>query len=375
MFKTLRRRSGGRCETSRVLFLLALSFTVVSVRRVKIARTSECAVSDGGFAKEVFKFTTKDVDENFESSWISRYARSGVHLRGINASLRASHRSALQSQREVRLLNVLEHNVAASFRRRLMFLENRLSSLTENDLRWCARYCKNLFYFSSGSRAFATALVSSLAEIFQWEGDLVILNDELSYNIPGEKHYYDWHLDVGAWAVIPESAWAMTIYVPLDTATEIDGGGWLRFRGGAGDYDEYFIPGDVLVFDRWIVHKLADFKKDRAPRVAYLIRVTNSSQFIKPEYSAASIPRLSQSEKYVSGAHINYICSDSALSCRLSIHDFLKTRSFRHPVFELNTTTFLSSSARYRRADERSGKLWMKAMETVTYMCEQFMNP
>jgi len=78
----------------------------------------------------------------------------------------------------------------------ILHVEHYLGNvLSTKDVRWCSRYCKNIMYFSKGSRCFASSLVGALAAEFKWEGEIVILNDELSFNVPGENHVYDWHLD------------------------------------------------------------------------------------------------------------------------------------------------------------------------------------
>ena len=62
--------------------------------------------------------------------------------------------------------------------------------------------------------------------------EVLLMNDEISLNVYGEPHFYEWHLDTGAWNALPDDAWAWTVYVPLDRAQPTDGGGWLRFREG-----------------------------------------------------------------------------------------------------------------------------------------------
>lgn len=358
MVNRLRHRSA--CLT--VLMLIAYS------RRTTILsqEPQNCSVQDLSLLTKL-RFGARDLDLDFSSGTISSYSETN---KVFNRSLpRGNQRKTLEKTSQVLLKSVLQTDVVANFRDRMIFMESHLSSLNQNDLRWCSRYCKNLFYFSIGARLFATTVVDALAEIFDWSEELYILNDELSYNVPGEAHDYNWHLDLGAWAVIPEDAWAVTVYIPLDTAFVEDGGGWLRFRTPSQEEDVYFSPGDILVFDRFIVHKLADFTRQHKSRAAYLIRVTNSSQVVDPGYTAKSLPQLTN--KFItSGAHINYICSDGITSCRLSVENFRQSQLYHHPVFELNLNKFLAASSTV----EDWQHIQQRSLDIFRYMCLHFMH-
>lgn len=313
------------------------------------------------------KFGAHDLDLQFDPGALASYSETNKLFNGNFKG--ANQRETLDRTSRVLLKNVLQTDVVTSFRDRVTFLESRLSALSQNDLRWCSRYCKNLFYFSAGSRLFATTVVTALADLFNWSDELYILNDELSYNVPGEAHDYNWHLDLGAWAVIPQDAWAVTVYIPLDTAFAEDGGGWLRFKTLSQEEDIYFSPGDILVFDRFIIHKLADFVEQKKSRAAYLIRVTNSSQVVDPGYTARSIPKLTN-KVITSGAHINHICGADITSCRMSVKNFVQTKSYRHPIFELNLKNFLAVSS----MGEDWQHIQQRAFDIFQHMCLHFMH-
>jgi len=165
-------------------------------------------------------------------------------------------------------------------RTRLQHLEEDLQKLPQDDMRWCRRYCKNMFFFAPVLRGVANTVGSAILSELESE-QLYLMNDEISYNFYGEPHFDGWHLDTNAWHSLPKDAWGWTIYIPLDSGSKAAGGGWLRFKDRANAsnvWDEEFERGDVLVFDRWIWHRLVDFTREREPRLAYLLRVTNDTR-------------------------------------------------------------------------------------------------
>ena len=159
--------------------------------------------------------------------------------------------------------------------------------------------------------------------------EVLLMNDEISLNVYGEPHFYEWHLDTGAWNALPDDAWAWTVYVPLDRAQPSDGGGWLRFREGgppwtkphATERDAHFDPGDVLVFDRWAWHRLEPFSHFRPTRLAYILRVTNDSRSVHLPLSPRTQPPLARTTPYDIGWQINYYCDEEKqrAGCRLPL--------------------------------------------------------
>ena len=320
-------------------------------------------------------FGVRDIDVTFERDFIQMPSGNLVHRGPVNEEkilLTTPMKNNLVLTGKIKVPNALNKEMLLHFRRRLLFLEGELSKLSLDDLRWCSRYCKNLFYFSAGTRNFATTITSILAEEFGWEGDVRILNDELSYNLPGENHDHNWHLDGWAWKIIPSDAWAMTIYIPLDTAYDSDGGGWLRFRSKADatETDEYFGPGDLLIFDRWIWHKLVEFTSRNSPRVAYLIRVSNATwetvKDLRQGLPATHMPRFVY-DNVTSGCHINYICEDYA-SCSLPVQK-LGGKEYKHPTFKLDVQEFIRSAANLSYTRSTHSKISLEAKKISEYMC------
>jgi len=254
----------------------------------------------------------------------------------------------------------------------ILHVEHYLGNvLSTKDVRWCSRYCKNIMYFSKGSRCFASTLVGAFAAEFKWEGEIVILNDELSFNVPGENHVYDWHLDGWAWQVIPSDAWALTVYVPMDSALAHDGGGWLRFRSKSDgqEDDQHFEPGDALLFDRWIWHKLVEFGDRKLPRAAYLIRITNSTDFIRPDLSAHSgvFPRFGyKSSNITSGGHLNHLCEPDEKNCRFTVreHDDCHVE-YDRPKLALDAIALLESLN-----NEADVHVVQEIHDIIKHMCE-----
>jgi hypothetical protein len=237
---------------------------------------------------------------------------------------------------------MLKSDAITALKSHLLSLESHLSSLDPHDLRWCKRYCKNMFYFSSRCREFGKIVGLSFAQhVLQGSGTLYLLNDELSYNVMGEVHEYSWHLDDAAWFQLPDDAHAWTIYIPADRAQLEDGGGWLRFRDHQNtqgtEEDVFFQPGDVLVFDRWIWHKLADFSKTRSDRVAYLLRVTNDTRYRPTDFSPSTVAPFSI-PGYPVGYQITSLCEGApSFPCRLP----LVSGEWSPPRFQLNTSLLL----------------------------------
>lgn len=236
-------------------------------------------------------------------------------------------RAKLLKKGVLALPQILNLAVASALRRRLFHLERVLSSLPDSDMRWCKRYCKNMALFSPHVQAFSQAIGRFVAKYIGAE-QLYLMNDELSLNVWGERLYTPWHLDYNAWEGLPSDAWAWTIYVPLDRATEADGGGWLRFREQpacppcplhctceesdnvppANEWNEYFDRGDVLIFDRWAWHKLVAFSHPRLTRAAHIIRVTNDTRFVSEEGSGLLQPAVTKVLKNPSGWQIQSFC-------------------------------------------------------------------
>ena len=277
--------------------------------------------------------------------------------------LEAGDRRLLLSRGELAHRAVLNTTTAALLRRRLRMLESSLSKLPHSDLRWCHRYCKNMFFFAPALRAFAHTVGSAFAQQLGSQ-QLYLMNDEVSYNVYGEPHFDGWHLDTNAWQSLPPDAWAWTIYIPLDEGSVTAGGGWLRFRDRRDptrEFDDEFERGDILVFDRWIWHRLVDFTRQRKPRLAYILRVTNDTRFAALPLSPKYQPPLRRVLPFPVGWQINYYCSPhpSHPRCRPPLlGEHPESNSYQVSTFEINISAAIDSTRTDCLADPKLAGRW-----------------
>ena len=233
------------------------------------------------------------------------------------------YKASLLTNGIVKLPSLLNVNEASKLKTSLLSMENTLSRLDHYDLRWCKRYCKNMFYFDPNLRNVFQNIAEHLNGLFN-SHHLYLMNDEISYNLWGEKHFTGWHLDTNSWQSLHPDTWAWTIYIPLDSGNN-DQGGWLRFasKKDGKKFDEYFERGDVLVFDRWIWHRLVDFKHKRASRLAYILRVTNETRFKRIPFSPSHQIALWHQHPFPAGWQLNNYCINGK-ACLPSTFDTLK---------------------------------------------------
>lgn len=269
---------------------------------------------------------------------------------------------------------VLNVSFAAALRRRLFGLELDLSHLPLHDMRWCHRYCKNMFIFAPALRAVAHTLGSVFLEQLGTQ-QLFLMNDEISYNVHGEHHFDGWHLDVNAWLSLPSDAWGWTIYVPLDEGSRDAGGGWLRFRDKQTnqEWDEEFRSGDVLIFDRWIWHRLHDFIRERPPRLAYLLRVTNDTRFVDLPLAPQFHEPLAKRLPFPVGWQINYYCTpfmDNACRPRMGGEYDPESEEVKVLRFEVDADGSLSRTQEYASVAgvEHASKALVRLTDSLHYM-------
>jgi len=278
----------------------------------------------------------------------------------------AEHSRELLGQGLTRYRQVLDEEMTLALRTRLQNLEQDLSKLPEQDMRWCRRYCKNMFFFAPALRAVAHAIGSAFMQQLQTE-ELFLMNDEISYNVNGEPHFDGWHLDINAWLSLPDDAWGWTIYVPLDEGSKDAGGGWLRFRDKRNperEWDEEFKRGDVLIFDRWIWHRLRDFTRERPPRLAYLLRVTNDTRSKTLPLSPHYHEPLAKKMRFPVGWQINYYCTAGTAgaadpACRPRMGDDYDPHAdeVRNYRFEVDADSAVRQTSQYMVANRGTSEL------------------